>query len=413
MANKGMTKRRRQFIAALAAGSASAIAGCNGGSGSDSTSGTGTPTGTGASNDGGSAGQASGAAYPAYRGDFQRRAYFPDRGPQEEAPSRTWSTGIDNLADSSPIVAAGTLYMAAGSNVYAFDPDSGEQLWQTSVENGTSSGIAYDDGTLYVPGDSTSLYALDATTGTQQWAYETGESIVYSPVVADGKVFVPSTTLGGSGVLAAVEASSGNEAWTEPIDLGISGTPAVSDGTVYYAGSDGVTAIDTDGNEKWAAPAAITRGVEISTDGDTVYYTEDGAEGGQGIEQVNARLVAINPADGSEKWEYTTESPSMYGPAVVGSDALYFSAIDEVFKIDKESGSEEWRTSVSGYEVSGAPVVYGDTVYMTSGDFDLDAINTSDGSKRWTGTFKHGRYDPVLVDGTLYLSVGKNVRAFE
>ena len=49
------------------------------------------------------------------------------------------------------------------------------------------------DGTVFVGSSDDSVYALDAATGDQQWAFETGSGVFSSPTVVDGTVFVGSS----------------------------------------------------------------------------------------------------------------------------------------------------------------------------------------------------------------------------
>jgi outer membrane protein assembly factor BamB len=48
------------------------------------------------------------------------------------------------------------------------------------------------DGTVYVGSADDNLYAVDAATGDQRWAFETGDVVYSSPTVADGTVYVGS-----------------------------------------------------------------------------------------------------------------------------------------------------------------------------------------------------------------------------
>ena len=46
---------------------------------------------------------------------------------------------------------------------------------------------------VYVGGADNNLYAIDAATGQQRWAYKTEYWVVSSPAVIDGVVYVGST----------------------------------------------------------------------------------------------------------------------------------------------------------------------------------------------------------------------------
>lgn len=50
-------------------------------------------------------------------------------------------------------------------------------------------GDATDQRPVYVPANDGTLYALDATTGTQRWSYTTGLPVA-APAIAYGRVFL-------------------------------------------------------------------------------------------------------------------------------------------------------------------------------------------------------------------------------
>ena len=68
-----------------------------------------------------------------------------------------------------------------------------------------------------------------------RWAFETGDSVWSSPVVADGRAYVGSY----DGNLYAVDVDTGEEVWRFETDDRIDGTPAVVDGVVYVGSGNG------------------------------------------------------------------------------------------------------------------------------------------------------------------------------
>ena len=66
------------------------------------------------------------------------------------------------------------------------------------------------------------------------WAFETGDRVLSSPVVSGGTVYVGSA----DGRLYAIDAETGQEQWAFETD-GPVGSPAVSGGTVYVGSNDG------------------------------------------------------------------------------------------------------------------------------------------------------------------------------
>jgi outer membrane protein assembly factor BamB len=66
---------------------------------------------------------------------------------------------------------------------------------------GTLSSVAIHDGLVIAPDAPGYIHCLDARTGRHYWTHDTGDSIYASPLIADGKVYVP-TDSGTVNVLA-------------------------------------------------------------------------------------------------------------------------------------------------------------------------------------------------------------------
>ena len=110
------------------------------------------------------------------------------------------------------------------------------------------------DGTVFVGSgggspDDTNLYAVDAETGTEQWAFETGRHVMSSPTVVDGTVFVGSN----DNNLYAVDTETGTEQWAFQTGDRVMSSPRVVDGTVFVGSED---------NNLYAVDAGVTGSIE-------------------------------------------------------------------------------------------------------------------------------------------------------
>jgi outer membrane protein assembly factor BamB len=95
---------------------------------------------------------------------------------------------------SSPAVANGVVYVGSeepDSHVYALNAATGAQLWAFSATIDFMPSPAVANGVVYVGADDGNLYALNAATGAQLWAFATGD-VDSSPAVANGVVYVGS-----------------------------------------------------------------------------------------------------------------------------------------------------------------------------------------------------------------------------
>ena len=116
----------------------------------------------------------------------------------------------------------------------------------------TTAQTAAEGPTVYVGSRDETLYAVDAATGSQEWAFTQPSSLVRSsPTVVDGTVYVGSW----DDTLYAVDAATGNQEWafTQP-SVGVWSSPTVADGTVYVGSyDDTLYAVDAaTGSQEWA-----------------------------------------------------------------------------------------------------------------------------------------------------------------
>ncbi|MEV8055523.1 serine/threonine-protein kinase [Streptomyces antimycoticus] len=208
--------------------------------------------------------------------------------------SRRWEFHPKGWVDAGPVVAGGTVYFSSselgGDGIlYAVDAATGEKEWSHVL--GRGAGLAYDDRVVYFGARTvrgSHLYAFDADTGKQVWKVHISADVLPSAItsltVADGVIHA----VGDDGVLSARDAETGDLLWKYRTDLSDflgSSPPVVVDGVVYISGDtelesgDGqVFAVDAKtGALRWkyrmsrvSSPPTVTA--------DTVYVsTEDGA----------------------------------------------------------------------------------------------------------------------------------------
>ena len=293
----------------------------------------------------------------------------------------------------SPLVVSdGTVYaVGIDGNMFAIDTADGTKQWTREIGNKAVSTPAVDGDTVYVWSESpiaggvtTKIYAFE-TDGTERWNKTL--SLSSSPTVVDGTIYVQ-----GWGHLVALDASDGTEQWAYETNGGTS-TPAVVDGTVYVGGHDNNTvhAVDAvDGTEQWTfETAAAVESAPAVNDG-TVYI-------GDG----DGNVYALDTEDGTEQWSY--ETGDWVQPPAVASGVVYIGSGDNnLYALDAEDGTEQWSYETG--DTVQPPSVADGIIYIGSEDNNLYALDAEDGTEQWSYEMDDAVDSEVaVVDGTLYV----------
>jgi len=144
----------------------------------------------------------------------------------------SYDTGNDRGHESTPIVADGRLYFTASwSVVHALDAATGDLLWTFDPEvpgavgrmaccDVVNRGVALWKGRVYVAALDGRLIALDADTGTPDWAVQTTDparpyTITGAPRVINDKVIIGNggAEYGVRGYVTAYDAETGDQVW--------------------------------------------------------------------------------------------------------------------------------------------------------------------------------------------------------
>src|ERR1051325_1856992 len=141
---------------------------------------------------------------------------------------------------SYPLIADGKVFVTVsnqstyGTRLYALDQRTGATVWGPIDITGKYnwSGLAYDNGRVFVVNCDGLLRAYDAASGAQLWAKQmpVQYSFSSSPTAMGGMLYLSGA--GSGGTMYAVSQQDGAVRWTAGVDGG-SGSPAVSPSGVY------------------------------------------------------------------------------------------------------------------------------------------------------------------------------------
>lgn len=330
-------------------------------------------------------------------------------------------------------VANGVVYATAGGVLYALNASSGSLLWQSQAKVQISQ-VLVSNGVVYAntaaEGDTSTLVALDAATGTLRWQYTLHTIMPGLQAVVAGTVYDLQTS-GGPGApdaaltIHALRASDGHPLWQAPVagaDGLIDNAPATDNSSVYFVTSLGALyAFDTtSGQLRWhvasqpdgnpgsplsSSPVVVNGLVYIgASQGISAYRASDGRRQWQdalttfgpfppqpvladGVVYVDAggQVYALRASDGGVIWQH--QAPGVAQSLVV-SAGLVISDAGPVFALRASDGTLVWQRpeTPSGVGTLGAgkpETVSGGIVYIGSDGGTVSAIQASSGTERW------------------------------
>lgn len=114
------------------------------------------------------------------------------------------------------------------------------------------------------------------------------------------------------------------------------------------------------------------------------------------------QIVALNTADGSKKWEFSTGNAIWSQPAHK-DNLIFVTSVDRrVYALDHDTGTVVWETELTGANAS-SPVVDDNLVYVGSFDSTLHAFDMLTGAEVWTAPAQDWVWGkPLYADGIVY-----------
>lgn len=313
---------------------------------------------------------------------------------------------------STPVVDGdGVIYVgSADHNFYAIHPD-GREKWRFPTGEIIDSaaalprvGLTAGEPSVLVPSGDGFLYNLRTADGSELWRFDAR----VSPRASYNNWFEGNVAIGYDGTLYAGNTNfnyyainpDGSLQWTYPTGSNAWSIAGIGDdGTIYWGSNDTfVHAVRPDGQGLWtkrtlgfiAASAAV------------------GADGAVYIGSFDSYLYALDPQTGKTRWRFKTND-HIYASAALGEDeagnttAIYVGSADGIFYAVSAQGELLWRydtgnpirsSAALGAGPDGQP---GAIVYYGAGNGKLYALNTADGSLRWSFDTTAAN-DPELAD---------------
>lgn len=359
--------------------------------------------------------------------DSAGTAYKPDGLSLRAKPAVRWKRTLPNVTGRSPtpLVYDGTVYSTAGSFLTVDATDGTKQTHRRQpfgVTPAIATETAYRNETV-VSTDGRRVYGVNPGTDLRddlRYRWRTPEpkssfiqsllpsGNAISPVIADGRVFVPHDT-GVESSVRALDPSDGRERWRYRSD-GLSSRVSVYDGVVYTATwLNEFAALDAEtGDVRWRRQPfkeVLTWGYVTAAD-HGVYGTRDDY------------AIAFDRKTGKRRWLRRLNGDAEYakiqGTPTVTDETVYVQITrDDKFlllALDPRSGTTRWEKPVGEYDRT--PVVADDTVYVPDSRALL-ALDAKTGDERWKFETEKAPSPPAVGAGMVVFTDGFELYALE
>lgn len=347
-----------------------------------------------------------------YRGGSGLTGFYSEKVALPLTLEWKYTASITPHNPSSPAVVGKDVFYAAGGRMYCLDSATGAMKWRYPQDQPLGSTIfaspAVADGMVYFGAGDGKLYAVQASSGTYAWAFDTKSNIGSSPTVADGIVYFGSS----DGRVWAVDTKTHETVptWKGGVKTSdeITGAPAVANGMVYALSLDQqLHAIGcATGKERYVTrvPATVLRLSPVVV-GDYIYIGNGG-----NVSCYMARNLG-------QKWFLPMPADIAASPAANDQYVFVATTDNMVYALDGRTGRMKWKTAKPlAYNVTAPPTIAGNTILLGTGEGAVVALDADTGAVRWDYRVQPATNNtesiasttsidaaPVVANGTVYV----------
>jgi outer membrane protein assembly factor BamB len=296
-----------------------------------------------------------------------------------------WTFKANGAIVCTPAIGNGqVLFSSRDNHVYSLDASTGKLKWRFNTDPETPHKWGWDyymaspvvAGKIVFAGSGDhNLYALNADNGKLLWKFKTGNKIRATPLLHQGKLYLPSF----DGIVYVLDAANGNLLWkfeTEGAHLNsdnfgwdrnsINATPAIQDSLMVFGSRDGsiyCVNINTH-REKWKFTYGPTWSIAspLIRNGAVLTSWSD-----------NSLFCSIDLLSGKERWKYDCGSFVYPNPTTDDQNVYTGAGNGKVFAFNYTTGALQWQYQTSGPVLS-SPLMDQGVVYIGSDDGNLYAF---------------------------------------
>lgn len=229
-------------------------------------------------------------------------------------------------------------------------PAAGVRPWKFDAGARINGGLAVVGNTLFLDTFAHELIALDLRTGKERWRAKADATLMSTPVIAGGLVYVGS---GDSGRL------SGR-------------TTASTYASTYSSGNAASS------NPVWGKP-----------EGDA--------------------MLAYDAGTGEKRWTYRTVGEDMPSPAIVGDTLVFANGDLHTYGLDVRTGQQRWTHSVDGLATMASATVASGLVFLSVCNeapyrCQTLGVDARSGNVAWHAPYGNSDSSPAVGDDRVFVS---------
>lgn len=335
------------------------------------------------------------------------------RPPREGALNLAWTFATTGAINHAPLIVRDTVIIApAGAQLIALDLHKGRERWRFAPASGIwERAFASDGQRVFVGLKDGSIASLDVASGNLLWQTSLGINMQVPPLVSEGWVIAPTTFVGpelepdthGRAGLFALDAQTGAQRWAFHSDNYILQTPARSGDRLYVGGNFyDPNPIDEGGHTRIYALDYATGAPRWT------YESEDGFPKRLYATATTVTFVGyqdfmngVDAESGQLRWRFDTGN---WTPSFLGAgEMVYFSSANtRVFALNVNTGETVWEFNIPGGSFNyllDAPVLLDGRLYFLTQQGQFFALDAATGELLWqAGTaLAAARTSPALA----------------
>lgn len=300
--------------------------------------------------------------------------------PELFAVKRAWSTAIGEVNFALQMVSVGDELAVASTagSIAVLNAQNGLDVWRIALKESIAAGVGFDGKRVAIVTKTNSLQVFSA--GKELWHADLGTSVVTSPLVAGGRVFV----LGGDRTVWAFDGVTGKLLWqqqrgTDSLVLRQPGLlTAVGDTLVIGVGGRMQGLNPLNGTIRWDISVANSRGTN-----EVEKLVELSAGVARNAQQLCVRayqhaVVCVDTAKPAVQWSKTNagftglagDSETLWGADTQGVISAY----------KRLTGDSVWSSNFLRYRQLSAPAVVGRSVIFGDAEGNVHLLSKADGT---------------------------------